>query len=272
MRQSDDSSKGSNAVEIAQLVVRYGSRTVLHEVDFKARRGDINVVIGGSGSGKSTLLRHALGLEQPESGTVRLLDCDIDSVTEEELKRLRTRIGVLFQNGALFTSMTVGENVGLVIRENTDLPEEIIKEMVHMKLALVGLEDAAKLYPEHLSGGMRKRAALARAIATDPEMLFCDEPSAGLDPVVASELDDLLLKLKSYFDMTMVVVTHDIESIKKIADQVAMLHRGEMIARGTLKEVTQGEDPRVHDFFHRISHAGEKARASNTAPGRGEKR
>jgi len=256
-------------VRIEGLVVRYGKRTVLDGVDFAAQWGQINVVIGGSGGGKSTLLRYALGLEQPDAGRVELLGRDLAQTGEQELKLVRSRIGVLFQSGALFTSMTVGENVAVVIRENTDLPEEIIAEMVQMKLALVGLEDAIDKFPEQLSGGMRKRAALARSIATDPEVLFCDEPSAGLDPVVASELDDLLLGLKSHFEMTMVVVTHDIESINKIADRVTMLDAGKVVADGSLAAVRAGSDPRVHDFFNRVSHAEERARVSIDDVGEG---
>jgi phospholipid/cholesterol/gamma-HCH transport system ATP-binding protein len=249
-------------VDIEGLTVRYGERIILHEVDYRAHRGGINVVIGGSGCGKSTLLRHALGLQAPLAGNIKLLGQRIEECTDEEVKKIRRRIGVLFQNGALFSSMSVGENVAVVIRENTDLPEEIISEMVEMKLAQVGLHDVLDKFPEQLSGGMRKRAALARAIATDPEMLFCDEPSAGLDPVVASELDDLLLSLNAHFGMTMLVVTHDIESIKKIADRVAMLDGGNIVAEGTLGEVMQSLDPRVQDFFNRISHAEEKAQSS----------
>lgn len=249
-------------VDIEGLTVRYGKKTVLDSVDFKAHQGRINVIIGGSGCGKSTLLRHALGLNMPSAGTIHLLGTKIAEAGDDEIRRIRTRIGVLFQNGALFSSMTVGENVAIAIRENSNLPEPLISEMVRMKLSLVGLEEAVFKFPEQLSGGMRKRAALARAIATDPEMLFCDEPSAGLDPVVASELDDLLLSLNAQFQMTMVVVTHDIESIKKIAHRVVMLDGGKVAAQGTLSEVLSHKDRRVQDFFHRVSHAGEKAKAS----------
>lgn len=256
-------------VDIKGMTVRYGERTILYDIDFKAHRGQINVVIGGSGCGKSTLLRHALGLSEPLAGEINLLGENMKDVSEEQLKRIRRRIGVLFQNGALFSSMTVGENVAVVIRENTDLPEEIIQEMVQMKLSQVGLHDVLDKMPEQLSGGMRKRAALARSVATDPEMLFCDEPSAGLDPVVASELDDLLLSLNAHFGMTMVVVTHDIESIKKIADRVSMLDGGKIVAEGSIDKVLESVDPRVQDFFNRVSHAEEKAQSSIFAASRG---
>jgi phospholipid/cholesterol/gamma-HCH transport system ATP-binding protein len=256
-------------VDIEGLTVRYGKKTVLDNVSFRAHAGEINVIIGGSGCGKSTLLRHALGLSEPLSGIIRLFGIKLDEAGDDDMRRIRTRIGVLFQGGALFSSMSVGENVAVAIRENSDLPEPLIDEMVRMKLALVGLADAVHKYPEQLSGGMRKRAALARAIATDPEMLFCDEPSAGLDPVVASELDDLLCSLNEQFQMTMVVVTHDIESIKKIAHRVAMLDGGRIAAEGLLREVLAHPDKRVQDFFHRVSHAGEKAEASLFAASQG---
>ena len=256
-------------VNIERLTVQYGKKVVLNEVDFKAYPGQINVIIGGSGCGKSTLLRHALGLSTPQSGAIELLGTRVEEASDEELRRVRMRIGVLFQSGALFSSMTVGENVATAIRENLTLPEPLIEEMVRMKLSLVGMEEAIHKYPEQLSGGMRKRAALARSIATDPDMLFCDEPSAGLDPVVASELDDLLLRLNEQFQMTMLVVTHDIESIKKIAHRVAMLDGGRVAAEGTLAEVLAHKDKRVQDFFHRVSHADEKAKASLLAAGQG---
>ena len=213
-------------------------------------------------STKSTLLRHTLGLDAPTAGDVRLLGADIHDVEEERLKEIRSRIGVLFQGGALFTSMTVGENVAVVIRENTDLPEEIVRQMVRMKLALVGLEDAVDKFPEELSGGMRKRAAIARSIASDPDVVFCDEPSAGLDPVVATELDDLLINLKELFDMTLVVVTHELESIKKIADRAYMLDERKVIARGPLDEVMGSADARVRGFFDRAAREKTARRSS----------
>ncbi|MFO8072199.1 MAG: ATP-binding cassette domain-containing protein [Polyangia bacterium] len=249
-------------VEVRGLVARYGDKTILDGVDFVAAPGEITVILGGSGCGKSTLLRHTLGLETPTAGSIRLLGTEIRNVDERRLEEIRTRIGVLFQSGALFTSMTVGENVAIVIRENTDLPEPIVEQMVRMKLALVGLEDAIGKYPEELSGGMRKRAAIARSIASDPDVLFCDEPSAGLDPVVATELDDLLLNLKKLFDMTLVVVTHELESIKKIADRAFMLDDMSVIAHGTLQEVMHSADARVREFFDRAPRAQERRRAS----------
>ncbi|GAB4307004.1 MAG: ATP-binding cassette domain-containing protein [Myxococcota bacterium] len=249
-------------VEVKGLVAGYGEKIILEGVDFIAYPGEITVILGGSGCGKSTLLRNILGLFPPIGGTVKLFGEEIGRLSDKELKRLRSNIGVLFQNGALFTSMSVGENVAMVIREHTRLPDDIVNQMVRMKLAQVGLEDAITKYPNELSGGMKKRAALARAIALDPLVLFCDEPSAGLDPVVASELDDLLINLRNLFKMSVIVVTHELESIKKIADRVVMLDKGKVIAEGRLEEVMKSKNPKVFDFFHRISHTEEKASSS----------
>jgi len=249
-------------VQVSGLVASYGDQVVLEGVDFQARKGLINVILGGSGSGKSTLLRNILGLYQPVAGEVRLFGVPINELSEQELTTVRSEIGVVFQNGALFTSMSVGDNIAAVPQEHTQLPPEIIVQIVRMKLALVGLEHAVTKFPDELSGGMRKRAAVARAIALDPKVLFCDEPSAGLDPVTASELDDLLLSLKRLFGMTIVVVTHELESIKKIADRIVLLQSGKTIADGTLEEVLATGNRTVYDFFNRVSHTSEKEEAS----------
>jgi phospholipid/cholesterol/gamma-HCH transport system ATP-binding protein len=249
-------------IEVHGLVARYGTRTILQGIDFSARANEITVIIGGSGCGKSTLLRNMMGLLLPAEGQVKLFGANLSDLSEKDLALVRSRLGVLFQNGALFTSMTVGENIAMVIRELTALPDEIIYQMVRMKLSLVGLEGAITKYPDELSGGMCKRAALARAIACDPAILFCDEPSAGLDPVVASELDDLLLDLKRLFSMAIIVVTHELASIKKIADRVVMLHAGQVLANGTLAEVMASEHPVVRDFFMRATHSGDKGKGS----------
>ncbi len=257
-------------VEVRGLVARYGDHIVLDGVDFVAPPGEITVILGRSGCGKSTLLKNALGLVDPSAGSVKLLGVDIAQISDKALKELRSHIGVLFQNGALFTSMTVGENVSMVIREIMDLPEDIIAQLVHMKLSLVDLEDAIAKYPDELSGGMRKRVAIARAIAADPKILFCDEPSAGLDPVVASEIDDLLLNLKELFDMTLVVVTHELQSIKKIADRVVMIDQGKIMAHGSLEDVVEIDNQIVSDFFGRVSHTEEKSRESLYAISQGD--
>lgn len=249
-------------VEVEGLVARYGTQTVLDGVDFIAERGLITVVLGGSGCGKSTLLRHALGLLEPAAGTVRLLGRELASLRDTELREVRSHIGVLFQGGALFSSMTVGENVAMVIKETSSVPYPVVAQMVRMKLALVGLEDAMAKYPDELSGGMRKRAALARSIAVDPEILFCDEPSAGLDPIVAAGLDDLLLNLKKLYGMTIVVVTHELASVSKIADRVVMLDDGRVVARGTLEQVMASPNPMVQDFFARAPRSVRESSAS----------
>jgi phospholipid/cholesterol/gamma-HCH transport system ATP-binding protein len=261
-REQHDRSGSRHPVEVEGLVARYGAQTVLDGVDFIARRGLITVVLGGSGCGKSTLLRHALGLLAPAAGTVRLLGRELSTLRDTELREVRSRIGVLFQGGALFSSMTVGENVAMVIRETSSVPEPIVTQMVRLKLAQVGLEDAVTKYPEELSGGMRKRAALARAIAVDPEILFCDEPSAGLDPIVAAGLDELLLNLKALFGMTIVVVTHELASVRMIADEVVMLDEGRVIAQGSLAQVTASAHPVVQDFFARAPRSVRESGAS----------
>lgn len=257
-----DTARASCPVQARGLVARYGKETVLDGVDFDAPHGKITAVLGGSGSGKSTLLRCILGLLSPAGGAVRIFGEDITAISSDELTAIRSRLGVLFQNGALFSSMTVGENVAMAIREATALPEDVIDQMVRMKLSLVDLEPAIHKYPEALSGGMKKRAALARAIAADPEILFCDEPTAGLDPVVAAELDELLLNLRDLFDMTMVVVTHELASIETIADQVVMLAGGGVLAAGGLDEVSQSDDTEVRHFFDRMPHGREERRRS----------
>ena len=238
-------------LEIEGLVARYGDRTVLDGVDLSVVPGEVHVILGGSGCGKSTLLKHAIGLMQPSGGAVRLLGVDLTQADEPERNAVLGRIGMLFQNGALLNSLTIHENVALPLRERSNLPGKVIDEMVRMKLGLVSMSHAGALTPPELSGGMRKRAALARAMATDPEILFCDEPSAGLDPVTSAALDQLLLNLKERFGMSLLVVTHELESIKTIADRVTMLDQGKVIAQGPLDEVQRSDHPLVRAFFGR---------------------
>jgi phospholipid/cholesterol/gamma-HCH transport system ATP-binding protein len=220
------------------------------------------VVLGGSGCGKSTLLKHCIGLVRPAGGTVRLLGADLDALEGSERTALLTRIGVLFQNGALLGSLTIGENVALPLREHTNLPEDVILEMVRLKLALVEMSHAERLLPSELSGGMRKRAALARAMALDPELLFCDEPSAGLDPLTSAELDELLLRLRDRFGMAVVVVTHELASIERIADKVLFLSQGKVLADGTLAEVRASDQPEIRAFFGRLAAGEMRGRAT----------
>jgi phospholipid/cholesterol/gamma-HCH transport system ATP-binding protein len=254
-----NASEVENALEVLGLVARYGERTILSGVDLSVRRGEVRVILGGSGCGKSTLLKHCIGLLAPAVGSVRLLGMDLLEVEGAAREKLQTRIGVLFQYGALLGSLTVAENVGLPLREHTDLPEEVIAEAVRLKLGLVELSHAENLLPSELSGGMRKRAALARAMALDPEILFCDEPSAGLDPLTSAELDELILRLKERFGMAVVVVTHELASIEKISDRVLMLSQGKVLFDGTLAEVKAASHPEIRAFFGRVA-AGEMRR------------
>jgi len=238
------------AVEVQALVVEYGERRILDGIDLTVKAGDIRVILGGSGSGKSTCLRAILGLI-PSTGRVMLLGQDMNALSESDRVKLRQRIGVMFQNGALFGSLSVAQNVALPLLEHGQLPDNVVTELVRMKLNLVGMAYAEHLYPAQLSGGMKKRVALARAMILDPDILFCDEPSAGLDPLTSAELDALLLHVRALFGTTIVVVTHELDSIKGIADSVIMLGKGKVIAEGPMAEVRAKEIPEVEQFFTR---------------------
>lgn len=239
------------AIEVRGLRHAYGETVVLDGVDLTVEQGEALVILGGSGSGKSTLLRCLLGLERPLAGSVSILGQDIHSVTQRELDELRQRIGMAFQSGALFGSLTIGENVDLPLSEFTGLPASTRSIIVRIKLALVGLDEAANRHPAELSGGMKKRAAFARAMALDPDVLFCDEPSAGLDPVTAAGLDRLLIQLKEVFGITLVVVTHELASAFTVADRIAMIHRGRVLVTGTPDELRSSTDPTVRRFLDR---------------------
>ncbi len=238
-------------IEVEKLEAWYGRRRILNGVDFRVGAGEIRVIMGGSGSGKSTLLRHMLGLNRPVSGSVRLFGTDIARATAREKLELRKRIGVSFQGGALLTSMTVGENVALPLREHTRLDEQTIRIMSRLKLEVVNLGGFQDLMPSQLSGGMVKRAALARAIVMDPRLLFFDEPSAGLDPVVSAELDELILRLRDALRMTIVVVTHELESAFKIADTITVLDHGDVLMTGTTAQVRAADNERIQDLLNR---------------------
>ena len=240
------------AISVRDVVVSYDGRRVLDRVNLDVNRGETMVLLGGSGSGKSTLLRQIIGLERPESGQILINGVDLARSKPRELKRVRRSIGVAFQNSALFNSMSVEDNIALPLREHTRLAESTIRLMTWMKLAVVGLADAGKLSPQALSGGMKKRAAVARALALDPEVLVFDEPSAGLDPIVAAELDELILGLKRAFSMTVVVVTHEMASAFRIADRMAMLYKGSLIAVGTKEELQASTHPRIRQFLERV--------------------
>jgi len=252
--QGQTGSRGSEqgpAIEIEGLVTHYGEREILHGIDLEIRRREIMVVMGGSGSGKSTLLRHMLGLERATSGSIHMLGRDICAMTPRELVEMRREIGVAFQGGALFSSMTVGENIMLPLREHAALDEQTMEIMTRLKLEVVSLADFENLMPSELSGGMIKRAALARAIVLDPKLLFCDEPSAGLDPVVSASIDELILNLRDALGMTIVVVTHELESAFKIADRITVLDKGNILMVGTTDEIRHSTNERIQDLLHR---------------------
>lgn len=241
--------KQNNIIEINHLKVSFDEREVLKDVSFKVSQGDVTVILGGSGSGKSTILKHILGLFPVEAGVVNLLDQDIATLEEKDELNFYLKLGVFYQNGALLNSLTVGDNVALPLEQHTDLPPRLIEEMVRTKLNLVNLEDAYYLYPSQLSGGMLKRAALARAIILDPPLLFCDEPGAGLDPVSLAALDELILKLRDQLGMTVVMVTHEVSSILRIADKILFVEDGVIGFDGTLEEARKSPLPSLKDFF-----------------------
>ncbi len=239
------------AIEVRGLRKSFGNHTVLAGLDLSVRTGETLVILGGSGSGKSTLLRCMVGLERPDAGTVKIRDIDIFGGDPHKLANLRRRMGMAFQGGALFGSMTVAQNIEVPLTEFTRLPPTTRRIVARIKLGMVGLEDAMDQRPSELSGGMRKRAALARALALDPEFLFFDEPSAGLDPVTAAGLDQLLLKLKNAFGVTLVVVTHELESAFAIADRLALMNEGRFLIVDTPEVVRACQDPVVRGFLDR---------------------
>jgi len=231
-------------LSLAQPIIEAG-------IDLEVEAGETLIILGASGSGKSTLLRCLIGLEEPDEGQVLIAGTDIFRARRRELARLRESIGVAFQAGALFTSMTVGENIDLPLEELTDLPKSTRQLIVRIKLALVGLEGTADLYPSELSGGMRKRVAFARAMALDPQILFADEPSAGLDPITSAGLDQLLMRLREVFDVTLVVVTHELESAFTVGERIALIDRGRILVIGTPEEVRASKDDIVRRFLDR---------------------
>ena len=239
------------AISVKDLVTHYGDRLILRGVSVDVRVGEIMVVMGGSGSGKSTLLRHMIGLEQPTSGTIELLGTELTCMSQHQRYSFSRRMGVAFQGGALFSSMTVGENIQLPLREHADLDQLTMDIMSRMKLEVVGLAGFEDLMPSELSGGMVKRAALARAIIMDPALLFCDEPSAGLDPVTSSALDELILRLRDATGMTLVVVTHELESAFRIADRITVHDQGQILDIGSVDEVRNCDNERVQDLLQR---------------------
>jgi len=240
-------------LSVRDLRVRYGDREILHGVTFDVPRGQTLVILGGSGSGKSTLLRTLVGLERPSSGEIWIKGRNISQISDAELDEIRKKMGLSFQGGALFGSMTVGENVALPLREHTQLEDSTIGIIVRLKLEQVGLSGFENYNPSQLSGGMKKRAAVARALAMDPEILFFDEPSAGLDPIIAAGIDNLILKLQKAFRMSIVVVTHELASAFLIADRMLLINKGDILAQGTKEEMQNSTHPRVRQFLDRIA-------------------
>jgi phospholipid/cholesterol/gamma-HCH transport system ATP-binding protein len=239
-------------ISLRDLRVDYGSTEILHGIQFDVKAGETLVILGGSGSGKSTLLRTLVGLEKPKSGQIWINGQDIAAISNDELYEIRKRTGMSFQGSALFGSMTVGENVALPLREHTKLEDSTIEIMLRLKLEQVGLAGFEYHMPSQLSGGMKKRAAVARALAMDPEILFFDEPSAGLDPIIAAGIDQLILELKRAFHMTIIVVTHELASAFLIADRMVLIDKGNIVAIGTTEEMRTSTHPRVRQFLDRV--------------------
>ncbi len=253
IHQPPRSSKRStdDIVRAIAVTTVYEDRQVLKGIDLAIRQGEVFVIMGPSGCGKTTMLRHLCGLAEPSMGSVFVSGKDIYNLPEAQLRELRLRTGLSFQGGALMGSLTVLENVSLPLRENTNLSDSLIRQIARMKLDMVDMLHAQDLLPANLSGGMKKRAAIARAIALDPDIVFLDEPSAGLDPITAAGVDNLICKLNQVFGITMIVVTHDLESAHCIADRAVMLLEGKPLVMGTRDEVWGSQDKRVQDFLKR---------------------
>jgi phospholipid/cholesterol/gamma-HCH transport system ATP-binding protein len=241
----------SPVIVVEDLVVAFGDTVVLDGISFSVTPGEIFVILGGSGSGKTTLLRNLVGLMRPVSGRILIHGEDFTAMSEEERTAFRRRMGMCFQGSALLGSISVADNVALPLREHTKLEESTIDIMTRIKLELVGLSGFEDYLPSELSGGMRKRAGVARAMAMDPEIIFYDEPSAGLDPIVAAGLDELIRTMQSTFNLTSVVVTHEMESVRIIADTVCVLHRGRVVGIGTLDDLRGSDHPYIQQFFSR---------------------
>lgn len=252
--QANEPKAGETLIRVEHIVKKYGDRTVLDAIDLDVRKGETLVIMGGSGSGKSTLLRIMTGSIRPDGGNVIVSGTSICSMDDAQLAEYRKHdIGLLFQSGALFNSMSVHDNVALPLREHTDLAESTIDVVVKIKLELVGLREHGDKMPAELSGGMKKRAGLARAMALDPKILFYDEPSAGLDPVTSAEIDELIIDLNEKLGITSVVVTHEMDSARRVADRMVLLDRGKFIVSGTPDEMFGSEDPLTKQFMHGLT-------------------
>ena len=245
-------------IRLRHIFRRFGEKTVLKDISLTIDKGETIAIIGGSGSGKSTLLRLMIGLDRPSSGEIYIGGENITTLNENALDRVRLRMGMVFQYSALFDSMSVGENVAFGLREHAHASEPEIRRIVAEKLELVGLPGAAQMMPQELSGGMKKRVGLARAIATNPEIIFYDEPSSGLDPIMTAKIDELIIDMQKKLDVTSVVVTHDMVSASRIADRIAMIYEGELIAVDTVERFQDIQDARVQAFFRALHHRREE--------------
>ncbi len=253
--------RGDLVLSAKGITVAFGDKTVLEDLDLEIKRGEILGFVGASGAGKSVLLRTVLGLNKKRAGTIQLFGVDVDKATDAERLRIDMRMGVLFQHGALFSSLTVLENIQVPMREYLDLPKRLMDELAYLKLELVGLpSDAARKAPSELSGGMIKRAALARALALDPDLVFLDEPTSGLDPISAAEFDELVAKLQNTMGLTVYMVTHDLDSLFSVCDRVAVLGNKKVLVQGTIEDMLASEEPWVKSYFR-----GKRARQLDLA-------
>ncbi len=236
-------------IKVENLLAKYGDKVILEDVNIEIFPQEVTVILGGSGCGKTTLIKNILRLFEPAEGSVTIFGKETTKMDEFEFNKILEKIGMLFQSGALLNSVSIFDNISIPIEQHTNLPAEIIAKIIEVKLNLVNLGNAIRLFPSELSGGMKKRAALARAIALDPLLLFCDEPSAGLDPLTSASLDELLLKLKKQLKMTIVIVTHELASIHRIADRIIFIDRGRVLFQGTLQEAKVSQVPEITTFF-----------------------
>lgn len=253
--------RGEVLLSVRDLTVAFGDKTILEKLDLDIMRGEILGFVGASGAGKSVLLRTILGLIRKQSGTIKLFGVDLEAASEEERLRIDMRLGMLFQHGALFSALTVLENVQVPMREYLDLPKKLMDELAMLKIELVGLPpDAARKFPSELSGGMIKRAALARALALDPDIVFLDEPTSGLDPIGAAEFDELVGKMRDTMGLTVYMVTHDLDSLFSVCDRVAVLGNKKVLVEGTIEDMLKSEEPWVRSYFR-----GKRARQLDLA-------
>lgn len=241
-------------IEVNNLAVSFNGNPVLKDITCTANAGEITVILGTSGCGKTTLMKHLIGLYPIQQGKITILGERTDKMDEEAFARFRLQMGVLFQHGALLNSLNIEENVGIALERHTNLSKRMIHDIVRVKLNLVGLSHAISYFPEQLSGGMLKRAGLARAISMDPKILFCDEPSAGLDPVTLAELDKLFLILKEQLGISIVLVTHEVASIKRLADKIIFLEKGHVLFEGSLNEAVNSGIAAIETFFNKAAH------------------